>query len=370
MRTQRSLALALGVGVLANACSGDTTEPRTDSSVYTLAYAGPSGLELTDAAGTVHRTLVSDAYPLAWSPDGRSLALIKAGDNGTVWAINPDSSDLRQLIHFAPGTISALPRGTWAPSGHELLFEQQYGPNSFPNDLIRISVDGSFQPQRLFSASGELACSRHMQLGTGSDWSPDGSRIVVHGADYDNGPQVYTLSPDGTSPTFLVAGQQPDWSPDGSTIVFVAGPSACGGDRRAGRASLHLISPDGSNDRPLTFPAQNETDENPAWSPDGSKVAFVRLGTTDPAWSSDIPNSIVTSVLASVVDADGTNEHQLAVLSRNELDVHFVPAWSSDGRYVVFAGYGGTVVVNADGSGSRLVASTSQTCCPQAHWRP
>jgi Tol biopolymer transport system component len=170
------------------------------------------------------------------------------------------------------------------------------------------------------------------------------------------------MNRDGSDRRFLAAGQQPDWSPDGSTIVYVAGPSECSGYYRRGRATLHLISPDGSSDRQFTFPTANETDENPAWSSDGSKVAFVRMGIAS--------DSIVTSVLASVVDADGTNERQLAVLSRNEQNVRMVPSWSADGLHLVFYGSGGTYVVNADGSGARLVTASSATCCAQAHWRP
>jgi Tol biopolymer transport system component len=344
------------------------------SSAYTLAYQGPAGVELTDAAGTVHRTLVPDATPLAWSPDGRLLAIALRQAalpalNDTLWLINPDSGGLRGLTPVSP-LMLGFRTAKWAPDGRDLLYEEFGGPNSFPIGLSRIALDGSFGPAGLYVVSGESECSSWMQWGTAPDWSPDGSQIVVHGPSHSilglEDQEVYILNRDGTDRRFLVKGQQPDWSPDGRAIVFVAGPSSCGDGLRIGSASLHLISPDGSNDRPLTVPAQQETDENPAWSPDGSKVAFVRLGVA--------PDSIVTSVLAYVIDADGTNEHQLVALPRHEgnfvegFAVMCLPSWSADGLHLAFAGAAGTYVVNADGSDFHMVTDTP-TCCVPAQWR-
>jgi Tol biopolymer transport system component len=159
--------------------------------------------------------------------------------------------------------------------------------------------------------------------------------------------KTYLLSRDGTSQRLLAEGVRPDWSPDGSAIAYVTPV--------AGHRTLRLIDPDGSNDRQLTAPATNETDADPAWSPDGSTVAFVRYGLA--------PDSSVTSVHAYVIDRDGTNERQVAVLPVGS----FHPTWSADGLHLAYSGGGGTCVVNVDGSGFRLV-STQPT--HPAQWRP
>jgi dipeptidyl aminopeptidase/acylaminoacyl peptidase len=331
----------------------------TCSAIYTLAYQGSSGVELTDAAGTVHRTLVPDAYLVAWSPDGRLLAVRDVGLVGSgirvdrVWLVSPEDGGLREFA----SSIYLLTVGAWSPDGRELLLEGFAPSNSCPTVLARYPLDHSFSPQEVYRASGGLACSGGGLKGiTWADWSPDGSQIVVHEAVPvpDNGPQVqqiYVISRDGTAKRVLAEGRQPDWSPNGSAIVYATGPFY-------GRATLHLVNPDGSNDRQLTSPALNETDEEPAWSPDGSKVAFVRLGLA--------PDSTVTSVHAYVIDADGTNEHQLAVLPGDE-PAH--PAWSPHGLHLVYSGYGGTYVVDADGSGFRLV-SNARAATVLAQWRP
>jgi dipeptidyl aminopeptidase/acylaminoacyl peptidase len=320
--------------------------------VYTLAYQGASGVELTDAAGTVHRTLVPEGRPLAWSPDGRLLAVSKGK---AVWLASLDDGSLSPFItDTSTGGLSdgyvGFTAGTWSPDGRELLLEtpQPYFSNSYPQYLVRFPLDHSYSPQSVFSAPLGTSCEGGGLRGaTWPDWSPDGNQIVANACS-----RVYVLSPDGNTQRLLVDGREPDWSPDGSAIVYVAGLYLFYD------APLHWIHPDGSNDRQLTTPAVNETDEDPAWSPDGSKVAFVRLGLA--------PDSSITSVHAYVVDRDGTNERHLAVLPGNSRLVH--PSWSPDGLHLAYSGSPGTHVVNVDGSGFRLV-SDAQASVP-ALWRP
>ena len=84
-------------------------------------------------------------------------------------------------------------------------------------------------------------------------------------------------------------------------------------------------------------------------------MAFVRKGLA--------PDSSVTSVHAYVVDRDGTNERQVAVLPFG--GVH--PTWSADGLHLAYSGGEGTYVVNVDGSGFRLVSAHFTA---PAQWRP
>ena len=329
--------------------------------IYTLAYDGAAGVELTNAAGTVHRTLVPDAKPLGWSPDGQLLAVIQRQDPSVLWLISPDSGGLHELIleHPAQEGIRTV---KWAPDGRELLYEEGGGPNSFPVFLERVALDGSFDGYMNFVVSGEEECSHGVQAGTAPDWSPDGQQVVVHG----DGLDLFILTRDGSGQRLLVGGQQPDWSPDGSVIAFVAGPSQCDaayvtGPARYASSSLHLIGPDGSGERQLTHPSPDESDEDPVWSPDGSTVAFVRLGVD--------PDRRVTSVAGYLVDADGTNERQLAVLPLADPVVVYRPSWSADGLHLAFAGPAGIFVVGADGSAFHTVSETVTRWVP-AQWRP
>lgn len=86
--------------------------------------------------------------------------------------------------------------------------------------------------------------------------------------------ELVAMRPDGTGQTRLTmdtdAGHaQPAWSPDGSTIAYVR---ETGGDRPA--TGIWLMDADGSNPRPAT---PGPADSSPAWSSDGDRIAFSRM---------------------------------------------------------------------------------------------
>src|SRR5437868_5015135 len=81
---------------------------------------------------------------------------------------------------------------------------------------------------------------------------------------------IYAVNIDGTDVTRLTANTagaddiSPAWSPDGSRIAFTV--------IRSGDApSIYVMNPDGSNRTRLT---SSGYDYLPAWSPDGTKIAF------------------------------------------------------------------------------------------------
>jgi TolB protein len=78
------------------------------------------------------------------------------------------------------------------------------------------------------------------------------------------------------------------------------------------------MNADGTNQRPLTTPSSG-SDESPAWSPDGTRIAFTRV-------SGPRATSIV------VVNVDGTGEHRLSPAGRSDGN----PAWSPDGSKIAF----------------------------------
>lgn len=129
----------------------------------------------------------------------------------------------------------------------------------------------------------------------------------------------------GSARLLIPDGYDPAWSPDGARIAFVRG--------RDGSPVIYLADADGSGVTRLSNGSW------PAWSPDGRRIAFHRQGSF-PWGDGEI----------RVVDADGTHE---IVLVRGEF-----PAWSPDGARIAFADGGGISVMNADGSGvARLLGN-------------
>jgi WD40-like Beta Propeller Repeat len=159
-------------------------------------------------------------------------------------------------------------------------------------------------------------------------WSPDG-QAVAFVSNRDGNPEIYAMNADGsgqtrlTDPSRLASGARaasndsPDWSPDGQRIAFASNRSALEAWR------LYSMRADGSDVQPLTDnPVPWHNERRPAWSRDGTKVAYV----SGPG--RDIP---VTNSEIYVVDADGANERRLT--RTDEADT--TPSWAPDGRLAI-----------------------------------
>lgn len=333
----------------------------TCSLLYRLAYKGPFGVEVTNLAGTAHRTLLEDGTVGLgpWSPDGSALVVTVQGRNPSVWLINADGSDLRPVTTMPIDFPTVVAAVVWAPDGSALLYEIMSGPNSFARFLHRVNFDGSFEGDLAGGAGTDAFCQQGWAIGWSASWSPDGTRVSVNDPFGPGGfaPGVYTVAADGKDRHFVVSGHQPEWSPAGGALAFVKGAAGCG-KIRPGGASIHRINPDGSSDRQLTFPSENETDESPSWSPDGSKLAFVRYRLEDSVRYGTV-GPLVTTSSTIVINADGTGEHKVA-------DFGSKAAWAPDGAHLALE-QGRIYVVAPDGSDFHAV-SEEQACCPT--WRP
>ena len=138
-------------------------------------------------------------------------------------------------------------------------------------------------------------------------------------------PQIFITNLDMTimfQLTDLEAGAcQPAWSPDGSQIVFV---SPCPQRSEFNESiykdsSLYLMNADGSNLRPLT--AVPGSDFEPAWSPDGTRIAFTSLrdGTKD--------------IYLITVDTGATIRLTTA---QGDIQENSQPSWSPSGEQIVY----------------------------------
>jgi serine/threonine protein kinase/Tol biopolymer transport system component len=183
-------------------------------------------------------------------------------------------------------------------------------------------------------------------------------------------PQLFRVNADGTDLVQITSMEQgacqPSWSPDGLQLVFI---SPCGGrgefyETIYNESSLYIINADGTGLKQLT-PSPG-SDFDPAWSPDGERIAFtsVRDGfrqiyaldveslavtlltntedtieSSQPAWSPD------GSRIAYTVKRVGTYQvwamtdtgQEAVQLARSGQDLwDFLPAWSADGKTVYF----------------------------------
>ncbi|UCG16460.1 MAG: PD40 domain-containing protein [Phycisphaerales bacterium] len=122
----------------------------------------------------------------------------------------------------------------------------------------------------------------------------------------------------------------------------VAGPIAFSSDRASEEWDIFVTNADGSDVIQLTVDPAEEFD--PAWSPDGTQVAFAREygGSESNHWEIVVAN------------ADGSGETRIT--DTPLWDFNLFPAWSPDGQRIAFAaaGVGGAAdvfLINPDGTG-------------------
>ncbi len=151
-------------------------------------------------------------------------------------------------------------------------------------------------------------------------WSPDGRRVAFYR--YGNGMAIYVVPALGGSEHRLYKGPfHPwasglDWSPDGNVLAFSGAQTDWNG------TWISLLSLVDSTTRQLTSPSDQEVDYSPAFSPDGSTVAFVR------------------GILAGAVEDLYVVPAAGGVPRRLTFDKTWIkgsPTWTPDGRDIVFS---------------------------------
>lgn len=131
------------------------------------------------------------------------------------------------------------------------------------------------------------------------DWSPDGTRIVYDGWSTAGGPRIQVMDADPATADSTVLSDpcadsfdcygdfQPAWSPDGARIAFVSSrPNADGSDKWS--YELYVMDVAGEigplpgatrlTTDALPDSGQGINDSQVMWSPDGQRIAFVSSG--------------------------------------------------------------------------------------------
>ena len=209
--------------------------------------------------------------------------------------------------------IAALPGfesdPAFSPDGNQVTFA--FGAEG-KCGIYTVMVDGD-KPLRLTSDPGDAFPT----------WSPDGQRVAFYRFS-EHGTAIYTVPALGGTEQRLHTGSSGPglgWSPDGKVLAFSEGQE----DKN--RAWITLLSLADSAVHPLTSPSNQEYDSAPAFSPDGSKVAFIR--------------GIVAGVVSDlyVVSVTGGIPKQLTF---DKTWIFGSPTWTPDGRDIVFSsGRGG-----------------------------
>lgn len=156
---------------------------------------------------------------------------------------------------------------------------------------------------------------------------------------------IFVIDSPGSKPRRLVEGMDPAWSPDGERIAY-------GVRERRGLGQIQIINADGSGQRQLTNVEGGAS--SPDWSPDGNKIAFT---------GGQIPAPMVW-----VMGKNGENARPITEGSDAR--------WSPDGKQLVFVRFAqsrGTKnsiwIVNADGTGVKKVTEDLSPAL-EPRWAP
>jgi hypothetical protein len=233
---------------------------------------------------------------------------------------------------------------SWSPDGKQIAFIRNVPVPGY-NDVYVMNADGSNQ-------------RRLTQIGSVSSpfrptWSPDGTKLAFVGppvGDYYS--QIYVMNVDGSNQRPIGRGVDPEWSPEGSKLAFSFG-------------GLYLMNPDGSNRTQITAPKNpsaglSDYDSEPAWSPDGMRILFIRSVGCD-------LDEDCESITLWTVNADGSNPAKLADIATDGL------AWSPDGTKIVFRWLDGNFrdlfTMESDGSNVTRLTNTPDEYDSMPSWQ-
>jgi hypothetical protein len=207
----------------------------------------------------------------------------------------------------------------WSPATEKLAFATQ--------------VSGSAELVLLDPATDQRTSIPTVTGISSLSWSPDGAQIAV--ASPSSGASMVDLSTGRSTEIGQVgAVEEVSWLPDGTQIVL--------DESSGGRDRIILVDAEGSGHFVLVEQDASQDLSAPAWSPDGTRIAYVRT-----------PSNVSSEVW--VIGTDGTGETRLFRGEWCCIDGPWSLVWSPDGDRIAFNDRDemfGRFVVNADGTGS------------------
>lgn len=259
---------------------------KNTSALFVINPDGSGERRLTRPA-----TGVADNHP-SWAPDGSRVVFERCTKNRCATAtIAADGTDLRPLgrpcRHGATPTPQCDERGApaWSPDGKWIVFNRAYGP--IKHNTIKYSGLAVADPTGAHLHNLVISKPYAGDLRDGA-WAPDAKHLVLTAANTDRakpakGMALFLINADGTGlhrlTPWKLRADQGSWSPDGRQIIFHSTRT----DDETFGGGLYTIRPDGTGLTQLIAPQRHKLILRPSFSPDATAITFAGSGVKDAA---------------------------------------------------------------------------------------